>query len=156
LKELHLKLGEDIYEFIFDWFKNAEIGAHILLEGFHGLFMKTLRELKGTFERNELYLIMNVFEGLTLNPADYGGYLEPECLDAFEKDLLDIKWDVDDAAFLKKLKTLTVFQKACLEIWASAYWYGGGAVGAQKTDTDLERHVAQLMHREQNLPEPTD
>jgi len=145
-KQVNPKIEKETYNFMSQTFKSSDAGLTHVIESFPFLYNKALSEIKGLFTRGELYLIIDVFTGLTLTPKNAGEHLLEECFKEIYIDKLDIKWRVDKDGLEQKIKALTSFQSACVEIWASVYWYGGGARSANdKTDRDLENHIELLL-----------
>ena len=145
-KKVNSKIDKKTYDFMSRAFKSSGSGLNHVIESFPFLYNRTLKEVKGVFSRGELYLIVDVFEGLSLTPHNAGEHLLEECLKEISLDHLDAKWRVNKDNLVKKINSLTSFQAACVEIWAGLYWYGGGASSAnKKTDRDLENHIEILL-----------
>lgn len=122
------QIGPRIPESAHDWyaanFATANAGASYILEAFPALYRATLvRELRGKLTKPELMLILDACNGLILTSKFAGQHLILEVTDGIELNGLDEKWDVYDAALIDKLRALTIFQLAVLEIWARAYWH---------------------------------
>ncbi len=136
----------DTRDFLSQLFKDADKGARHVVDCFPSLYQKSLAEVKGAFGLGELYLIIDAFTGLSIAGRTAGEYLINECTRVIDEDSLDLKWGVNRDEFIQKATSLTVFQAFALEIWACAYWRGGGAKLVQETaDRDLEKHVALLL-----------
>lgn len=112
-----------------DWlkenFQNLNQGATHILTSYPALYGKTLEEVAGIFSEPELKLILDVFNGHALTPAMAGQELWWSVTEGIKYDALDTKWEIQKEAIQKKIEGLTIFQKACLEIWANGFWYGG-------------------------------
>ncbi len=145
-KKITAVIRDGVFDFYYETFKKPEEGARYVLECFPQLYRRTMKELAGIFNRNELYMIIDALEGMAVSPEESGKCLPGECFEAMDKDGLGNDWNIEDQDFRKKLDLLTPFQAACLEMWAFAYWYGSG-VGSQgpRSDSDLEKHVEVLL-----------
>jgi hypothetical protein len=87
-------------------------------------FARTLDELRGTFGRGELSLILDTANATGLGPYEVLGItVILRISDGIDLDGLDTKWDVSKQALISKLQALPVFSLMCLEIWAYKYWY---------------------------------
>ena len=144
-KKITVIIKDETYDFFYELFKSPDEGVRNMLEAIVPLYKKSLGEIAGIFTRGELYLIIDVFEGMTLKAGDAGTYLLDECLDALHTQQMALKWNIDSGQFQKKLGVLTSFQSAALEFWANAYWYGAGTTGEKKSDSDLEKHIEALL-----------
>ncbi len=94
------------------------------------------------FAGAELKLIVDVFNGTALTAGIAGQHLLLSCSDGIELNNLDAKWDVDRKAFLEKLQSLSVFQAACLEIWANGFWYNKNAANGE---LDIDAHIGPMV-----------
>ena len=129
-------------EFLADSFANANAGATFVLESFKPLYRKTLEEVVGIFESNELKLIIDIFNGHMLNASMAGQEIWWSVAEGIKYDALDVKWEISKDNILSKIENLTCYQKACLEIWANGFWYGGDP---EKKQLDIEKHVGLLL-----------
>ena len=136
------RIEEKTKDFILKCFENPNSGATYLIESFPNLYRITLLELKGLFETNELKLIIDVYNGHMINNEMAGQALYFGIHDGCFYDCLDSKWEIDKEKLLKKIDKLTIYQKACIEIWANGFWYGGN--NTEKKPLDLDKHVAAL------------
>jgi hypothetical protein len=103
-------------------------------------FVRTLEELRGTFERRELMLIIDTANGTELGPYDVLGIsVILRISDGIDLDGLDKKWGVSKQALISKLKALPVFSLICLEIWAYMFWY------ANPDSIDLDSWLEDLL-----------
>ena len=126
LKEI-TKLAPRIWTRSADWYKHSfsslNAGCEYTLEAIPTLYKQTVeRELKGRFSQNELMLIMDSENGRILTPAFAGQGIVIQVQDSIALDQLDKKWEIDGKVLVNKLAELTIFQAACLEIWAEAFW----------------------------------
>lgn len=116
---------EKIIEFYARIFESASAGITIVGEAFPDLYLQTLRELTGKFTEGELKMLIDIYNGHILTGAGIDGI---HCMvaDSFDcyPQMYEDKWGVDKKAMLKKTDSLTVFQRACLEIWAVSFWHG--------------------------------
>lgn len=102
-------------------FSTTNAGVRFALESFPELYKRALMEVKGRFFREELLLIVDVYNATALTPGM--PMVEAQVIDGMSLDGLDQKWGVDRDVLTKKVQGLTSFQSACLEIWANGYWY---------------------------------
>jgi hypothetical protein len=113
-----------------------------VLDSHRGLFQRTLQEIKGKFEKNELMLFIDVFNGTMLTPGIAGQHLNISAQDGMELDALDQKWKIDKEKFLYKIAGLTIYHRSVLEIWANGYWYGKRP---RDKDRDYNKYIAALI-----------
>lgn len=142
-KKTSPRLTDSTAEFFTGTFSSLNAGAEYVLQGFPALYKHTLRELKGKFTDGELKLMIDVFNSTALTPIMAGQQLDLQVLDGMELDGLDQKWEVDKAELMAKVNALTIFQAACLEIWANGFWC------AEKSDVEkpgsIGKHVEGLL-----------
>ncbi len=119
------RIDEKTAEWLREKFKTLNAGSEYALGAFRALNERALCGLRGKFERGELYVIIAVFNTTVLMAGLAGQHLVTNCVDGMILDGLDKEWGVDKAAFLKKLKRLSLLEAAALEIWANGFWYGG-------------------------------
>jgi hypothetical protein len=142
LKPVGPKITAKSFDFYAATFATTNAGTAYTLESFPALYRHTLiRELRGKFERQELLLMLDVCNGLVLTPGMAGQHLPADVSDGIALDNLAHKWDIDGAAFIAKLRALSIFQLHCLEVWCRAFWEQSGNDGA----VGIERWVEQLL-----------
>lgn len=105
---------------------------------------RALGQMKGKLTRGELCLLIDTFNATMLTPELTGQHIELSAADAIALDGLDQKWEVEKESFLSKLKKLSFFEKACLEIWVRAFWEGKREGQDDFVKDDLDEYVAQL------------
>ena len=126
MKSMSPRVSEKAHEFFTANFRTANSGAEYGLEAFAtALYPRIMHELKGRFNKNELFLILDVFNATALTAQIAGQHLIMNCVDGMELDGLDKKWHIDRDSFTNTLKNLSIMEKACLEIWAAGFWYCG-------------------------------
>lgn len=128
-------------DFFTENFQNLNQGCTHALTSYPNLFKQTIEEVSGIFTEPELKLIIDVFNGHSLTPAMAGQELWWSVTEGIKYDSLDAKWEIEKEAMQEKIDKLTIFQKACIEVWANGFWYGGPS---DKT-LDLEVRVKQLL-----------
>ncbi len=132
-----------IHEGVKNWyaenFPTTNAGVTFVLESFPELYKRALLELRGRFSREELMLIVDVYNATALTPGM--SMLDAQVSDGIALDDLDKKWEIEKDSILQKVKSLTSFQGAVLEMWANGYWYAHPA----KKLSDLEKYVKQLL-----------
>jgi hypothetical protein len=104
-------------------FKSRNAGCEYALAAFPILYKKTLFELRGRFDAEELKLMLELFNGRDVSPDMVGqhlttGVIETILLDFDSKRLLNLSVDELKA----KVEALSAIEAACLEIWATGYW----------------------------------
>jgi len=117
------KLPEDVYNFLTATFGRPNTGANFVLNAFKPLYHQTLAALKGRFTREELHVIIFSMNGSTLAPQSVGRCLAGN-INVYFMDFDSAKgkpYDVD-GNLLTTIKRLTLFERACLEIWARNYY----------------------------------
>lgn len=118
-------------------FSSLNAGLEYILEAFPELYAHTIHDLRGKFTRGELMLCIDVMNGHWYNPRWAGQEMTPNVSDGIALDRLDEKWEIDGAALNKKLATLTMFDRACMEIWIQSFW-------AQDDHDNIEEYVAAM------------
>lgn len=120
-------------------FPSTNAGVVFILESFPELYKRALLEIKGRLTREELLLIVDVYNSTALTPGM--PMVDAQVIDGMTLDALDQKWDVDRKSMTEKIKHLTSFQSAALEIWANGYWYAH----PDKELRDLEKYVEAML-----------
>ena len=139
MKAISPKINDSSAEFYPSVFSNLHSGAAYVLDSFPRLYQRTLHEMRGKFMKGELSLMIDVMNATMLTPQSAGYHLAANVADGIALDGLDAKWEIDGEALNKKLAELSVFDLACLEIWANGFWYR-----ANRPNDDFEAWVAQL------------
>lgn len=68
--------------------------------------------------------MVEVFNIITTGLGKYAGQdLLSQCESGITIAELDKKWGVDRDGLLQKIKKLTAFEAACVEVFVHAYWY---------------------------------
>lgn len=116
------RIIEKTAEFYRRKFDTLNAGLEYVLEAFPDLYAHTIHALRGKFTRGELMLCIDVMNGHWYNPHGAGQEMTPNVSDGIALDHLDEKWEIDGAALNKKLASLTMFDRSCLEIWIQAFW----------------------------------
>ncbi len=139
------RIGEQAAKFYPSVFSSLNAGMEYTADAFPVLYRKTLHDLRGMFSDGELSLIIDVFNGLILTPGRAGQQIGLSVADGIALDRLDEKLGVGPEALNKKISALPVFSRACLEIWANGFWYGGNSTTKKEgKGNDLESWIAQL------------
>jgi len=142
LKPVGPKITAKSFDFYGSTFATVNAGTAYTLESFPALYRHTIvRELMGRFARAELLLMLDVCNGLSLNPGLAGQHIVADAEDGIALNGLAAKWDVDWRPFLATLRALSIFQLHCLEVWCRAFWEQSGNEGA----VGIERWVEQLL-----------
>lgn len=115
----------------YDRFPTRNSGIEWAVESMPRLIQATqARELRGQFTRGELSMILDVLNGhgslLAASAAMTGMHVALSIEDSFDlyPGTYEDKLSVDKTAMTGKLRALTVFQLAALEVWAAQFWEG--------------------------------
>lgn len=103
-------------------FGTVNAGAEYVLGAWPNLYRRAIGELRGVFTRAELMLVLDVANSLYLTPGLAGQHLPLSIADGIALDNLDKKWTVAGEEINGKIRDLTSFQAAAIEIWARAAW----------------------------------
>lgn len=151
------QLGPRISKNTSDWleknFSSRNAGAEFLLDAFPTLYQRGLAELYGKFAGNELALLLDCFNGLSLTPSLLGQHLDVQVEDSISLNGLDTKWQIDRDSFLSRLNELSFFERACLEIWLRAFWETDDTKKKPESPTSAEGWTAQLASKPLEIPE---
>jgi hypothetical protein len=140
------RISESAKDFFEALFASGNQGYQYALESFPALYQFTLdRELKGVFTDGELKLMLDVFNGTALTPQISGQHLLANVVDGIELDGLNSKWGVDKGKVIEKIKGLSLFQCACMELWANGFWYGGASPVGRGDGDVIEGYVGRLV-----------
>lgn len=123
-------------------FGNAITGIDYAVKAFSRLYRKALMDIIGTFEKNELLLMLDNMNGVMLTPAIAGQHIVHNVLDGIALDGLDKKWEIDADVLNEKLKCLSEMQLIALELWCRAYW----EVAYHSDSSNIEDYVKQLTY----------
>ena len=121
--KITVRLMPDTEKWLAETFERKSPGAEMVLEMAQGLYRRMMRDLKGVFTEEELLLMIDVLNSTLLTPRMAGEHLLADCEDAIKLDGLDGLHGVDPGKFLEKLRGLSPYQVAWLEIWVKAYWW---------------------------------
>jgi hypothetical protein len=113
-------------------FPSTNAALEYLADGFPSLYTRTVEGLSGKFSSNELKLMIDAMNGALLTPWLSGLHIEAHISVAVHLDKIHKKWGVDPVQLLAKINTLSVFERACLEIWAGAFWLKTNQVDVDK------------------------
>lgn len=141
MKKISARISNE--EFFNKHFRSVSGGCEYVLEAFPGLYSRTLHGLKGKLTTNELSLIVDVFNSAMLSPKISGQHLILNCIDGMDLDGLDDKWGVNKAEFVLKLRTFSLLDCACLEIWANGFWYSNTSI--EKEELNFEDYIKALL-----------
>jgi hypothetical protein len=115
-------IAESAFNFYVDTFDMPNVGMTWTLEIFPILYRATLESLRGRFARGELLLMLDAMNGLILTPEIAGQRVALEIADAIALQGLDKKWHVESKSLGKKIAGLSLFERVCVEVWASSCW----------------------------------
>jgi len=121
-KTVSPRIADSAAEFYPSIFRNLNAGVEHVLDSFPVLYRMTICSLRGRFSCGELSLMIDVFNGTALLPRLLGQHLGLQCADGIALDGLDEKWEIEKTPFLERIQALTLFESACLELWAVGFW----------------------------------
>jgi len=141
-KRTYPVLSEGTQKWVLSHFDKLSPGAEYLIGSWEALYMRTINDLKDKFEHGELGLFLDAFNGMALTPGLAGQHLMPSVSDSITLYGLDKNWKVPAASLIKKIKDLSLFQRAVIELWAHGYWHG--------TDKDwpIKEYIKKTMGKE--------
>lgn len=145
MKPIAPRISDKSAEFLPENFRSLNAGAEYVIDSFPALYTRTLYELKfnltNKFTREELSLIIDVFNATALTSGHAGQHIIASVEDGCDLDGLGKKWEIKKTELIEKLKLLPIFSLACIEIWANGFWYGGpGSEGR-----DLNTYINTLL-----------
>jgi hypothetical protein len=135
------RISKSAAEFIPEYFRTLNAGLEYIIDSWPVLYRYTLDHLKKHFSRGELMLMIDVFNATALTPRIAGQHIQLSVDDGMKLDRLDEKWNVNRNDLNAKLESCTIFERACLEIWANGFWYGGP--GGE--NRDIEKYVDEMV-----------
>jgi len=141
------KVAPWIKDSTFEWattnFKNLNASATYIINSAPAIYRQTMIGLKGKFSDSELKLMIDVMNATILSDNWPGATLLGNIPDAIALDGLAEKWELPDngAGLIKKIGDMHTFQIYVLEIWAHAFWYGGG----HKAKTPINDYIKPLL-----------
>lgn len=125
------RVSDKTSEWLTATFKTKTAGSEYLLDALPMLYARVLHSLAGRFNLAELQLVLDVSNGLILVPGMSGQHIIADVEDGITMDKLDRKWKVSGPELVSKIKALSWFERACLEIWARSFWEHGDACDAK-------------------------
>jgi len=126
------------------WDPTVTISA--ILEMYQPLYFLTLTEIGSVgFTDEEIHLMVDVMNGTMIVPQTVGYSLLPNVQDGIALDGLDKKWSVNKTSLLDKLRSLSGFHRAVIEILIHNFWYGADGQGGDLSDESLQGLVNLLQ-----------
>ena len=120
---------------------NPTGGVGFLIDSFKTIYRQNLINLKGKFEKNELFLMIDVMNGTMLVAHVAGQHLVGKVSGGIALDGIDKKWKIGKTKLMEKLMLLSIPELALFELWIQGF-------GVQSGDTDaleMEDYVKQLL-----------
>jgi hypothetical protein len=99
-------------------------GMSSAVNGMFTLYNKELRNMHGLFTVSELCAIVDACREAPMTPELLGSEFERNVGIGLKVDKLEEKWRVNAKILEGKIAGLTLFQKACLEMWSQLFWKG--------------------------------
>jgi len=140
LKKTGIQVSEESLELLGTLFKkgagkpNPSGAASYLVESFRGLYRQTLIKMNGTFTPEDLYLMLSVMNGTILTPTIAGQHILAGVEDGIALDSLDTSYGTDGPGLIAKIKTLSIPERAILELWLKGFWGQNGINGLSIED----------------------
>ena len=134
-----------------DLFSDKATSHTFMMDTWAHIWQYFLRKTKEVFTKDELFLLIDLHNGIMLSPIHYGSNaLGVGISEACVMDGLDKKWDVDVESILDKVSSLPAMHQFILELWANAFWYGNraaimGTPDKEESDNDLSAYVQTLL-----------
>lgn len=122
MKYVGPRITEDCHALLGQLWRSTNQGAEWLLAAFPNFYIRTLKELKGTFTKAELDLLIDLADSLIFLP-EMAGFMfvvtlgDPIMTPAIEENHVEVNIE----ELRRKLHGLNLFQRAIVEIWAHAY-----------------------------------
>jgi hypothetical protein len=90
-------------------------------------YSETLQHLLPEFTSGEQKFLIDIHIGHLPMPLAFGG-ITAQAADSFDPNIgvedFEKKWGIEREPLLAKLRGLDLWQAACIEIWATSFWYG--------------------------------
>jgi hypothetical protein len=106
-------------------FPNRNAGAEFVLDAFPSLYKRGLKATLDNLSDGEKKLIIDLHNAYFMTPQHLGQGVSLQVRDGIDLDGMDKKWHVARTDIVAKLESMTFFELACLEIWATAFWQAG-------------------------------
>jgi len=109
--------------------RTTNAGAQWVLGSFPGLYSRTMRELKGCFSKDELGLMLDAAEHIVFYPEVAGQFFQFSLMNSMSRPTLEANYEaIDFDELVERIRNLTAYQRAVLEVWAQAYGHTDGDV----------------------------
>jgi len=143
IKRVSPRIDANHHQWFADRWGTTNAGAEFVLEAFPHLYQRALAEIRGRLSRPELSMVLDCLNGTFQTPGLSGQHVTANVEDSFSlyPGQYQKKWGVDAAALCGKLRALTSFQLAALEIWAGQFWQSPRL----NDENFLEEHTASLL-----------
>ncbi|GAJ11189.1 unnamed protein product, partial [marine sediment metagenome] len=125
MRRIKTVIDDRSYDLLQRQFDNTEQGAGFILDAWPVVYEDTLERVVKSYTRDELKLIIDVFNATMIMPEQAGFMLLAEVMEGIKRNELDVKWKVSESEIVDKLRGLGAFDAACLGMWAHSYWYSG-------------------------------
>jgi hypothetical protein len=124
------KITEGAAKWYEENFPSLNAGVTIAIEALPVLYQAGLAEIRGTFSRGELCMILDVMNGhagiMVLGQSMSVGYHIPANIeDSFKlyPGVYEEKWEIQDpTGFIARINSLSRFHLVTLELFAAAWW----------------------------------
>jgi len=117
------RIAEENRDYLGEVWENPHQGAEWILASWPNLYRRTLQEMRGYWITMELDFILDAVEVTTFFPEMAGQSLLYTMQDGHVvlTAVLEKHPEIILASMIDKLKRMSFFSRACLEIWARSY-----------------------------------
>ncbi|MFA5445269.1 MAG: hypothetical protein WC262_09905 [Bacteroidales bacterium] len=121
-RKISPRVEENAHAILKEVFGTSNAGAEFVLNSWPALYKRTIHDLKGRFDFDELMLMVDAMNGKMLTPGIAGQHIDANVVDGIDLDRLDEKWGIDGTRLKEKVGALSIFDRACLEWWIQGFW----------------------------------
>ena len=99
------------------------------------MYGQTVEQLRGRFDARELRMVLDVMNGVFLEPHTVETAVVADIADSFQlyPGVYEEKWGVEQEVMMEKITSLSPWEAACLACWAAEFW--------RLTDRDLDGYI---------------
>lgn len=120
---------------------NPTGGCGYIVDAFRSLYRQTLIKIKGQFSQGEIFLMIDVVNGLMLTPQIAGQHILANVADGIALDRLEIQHNIGGPELIKKLEAISIPERALLELWLKGFWEQHGT----SKSIPLEEYIKPLL-----------
>lgn len=153
MKKTAPRISDKTHSFLPSVFSSVNSGLEYIADAFPALYRRTLPVALAKFKGQELMLILDVFNATMLTAGIAGQHLGISVADGIDLDRLDEKWEIEREEIVGKIEVLTPFEAACVEIWATGFWY---AAAKPVDNIGIEEYITRYVGGSDGHPWPED